>query len=67
MTESLDSMMKQSKVVAILSNADQAAEISSLVEDIRDAIMDYQVCPSLTVASHIMLMRVSLDFCTAGN
>ena len=67
MTETLDPMMKQSKVVAILSNADQAAEISSLVEDIRDAIMDYQVYPSLTTASRIMLMQVSLDFYPAGN
>ena len=67
MTETLDSMMKQSKVVAVLSNADQAAKISGLVEDIRDAIMDYQVCPPPTVAFRITLMHVSLDFCPAGN
>ena len=55
MTETLEPMLTQSKVVAVLSNADQAAKISGLVEDIRDAIMDYQVCRLPTVASHIAL------------
>ena len=65
--ETLEPMSAQSKVVAVLSNADQAATISGLVEDVRDAIMDYQVCPLPTLAFHITLMHVPLDFCPAGN
>ena len=67
MTETLEPMLAQSKLVAVLSNADQAAEISGMVEDIRDAIMYYQVCPPPTVAFHIALTHLSLDFCPARN
>ena len=42
--ETLDPMSTQSGISGFLNNTDQAAQISSLVEDIRDAIMHYQVC-----------------------
>jgi len=36
-------MFRQSSISGFLNNAVQAAEIAGLVEDIRDAIIDYQV------------------------
>ena len=36
-------MVNQSNIVAFLNNPDQAATVTGLIEDIRDAILDYQV------------------------
>ena len=35
----------QNKIVGFLTNAENARRIDSLVEDTRDAMMDYQVHP----------------------
>ena len=38
---------KQGKVEGFFSNAENAGKLSSLVEDIRDAMMEYQVYESV--------------------
>ena len=35
---------KQGKVEGFVTNAENAEKLAGLVEDIRDAVMDYQVC-----------------------
>ena len=60
-------MVKQSKVVGILNNADQAAQIAALTEDIRDAILEYQVWSLPTFTFHTTLIHSSTDLCPAGN
>ena len=42
----LTSLAEQGKVAGFLANAENARRINGLVEDIRDAMMDYQVCES---------------------
>ena len=37
---------KQGKIEGFLSNAENATQLGGLVEGIRDAMMEYQVCPS---------------------
>ena len=56
-------MVEQSNVVAFLNNPDQAAKVTSLIEDIRDAIIDYQVCQLLLAIFYIM--NNLADFTTA--
>jgi hypothetical protein len=41
-------MSKQSNLSGFLNNVDQSGKITGLVEDIRDAILDYQACCSDT-------------------
>ena len=38
-------LAEQGKVTRFLNSADDVDRLSGLVEDIRDAMMDYQVCP----------------------
>jgi hypothetical protein len=40
---SLTPLAEQGKAVGFLTNAENAQKINGLVEDIRDAMMDYQV------------------------
>jgi hypothetical protein len=56
--ETLDSMLNQSTASRFLNNVDQAAKIATLVEDIRDAIIDYQVC----YTSYLLLNSHDLRF-----
>ena len=42
-------MTKQSGFFGLMNNQEQAAQITSLVEDIRDAIMEYQVRCSVAI------------------
>ena len=56
-------MVEQSNVSGFLKNPDQAAAVTSVIEDIRDAIMDYQVCQSLLII--LCVMNISADFATA--
>ena len=55
-------MVEQSNV-AFLKTSDQAVTIASLVEDIRDAIIDYQVCQLLLVI--FCITNILADFTTA--
>ena len=56
-------MVEQSNVSAFLKNPEQAATITSLIEDICDAIIDYQVCQLLLVI--LCIMNILADFATA--
>ena len=61
--EKLDPIVEQSNIVAFLNNPDQAGMVTSLIEDIRDAIIDYQVCRLLLVI--LCIMNILADFLTA--
>ena len=39
-------MAAQKNISQFLNNADNAQKLNDLVEDIREAVMDYQVCTS---------------------
>jgi hypothetical protein len=62
-------MLNQSKLSGFLNSADQATKITGVVEDIRDAVMDYQVCclPALIPTSPSCLFMFLADFFTAGH
>ena len=49
----LTPLAEQGKVVGFLANVKNAGKISSLIEDIRNAIMGYQVCIKLFNLSHV--------------
>ena len=56
--------MKQGKVTRFLNAAEDVGKLGGLVADIRDAMMDYQVCPPdfshmphLTPVSDILATR----------
>ena len=40
----LKGLEKQGKIEGFFTNAENAEKLAGLVEDIRDAVMDYQVC-----------------------
>ena len=42
--QSLTLLTEQGKVVEFLTNTENAQKINGLVEDIHEALMDYQVC-----------------------
>jgi hypothetical protein len=44
--KTLDSMGTQKDIVKFLNNSENAQRVNGLVEDIRDALVDYQVCSS---------------------
>ena len=51
----LNPLEEQGRIVGFLKNADDAQKLNGLVEDIRDAIMDYLVCTSNPIlTSHLM-------------
>jgi hypothetical protein len=59
-------MSRQSDISGFLNNVDQSGKITGLVEDIRDAILDYQACCSETcIAFRMSLQMIPLDFSTA--
>ena len=43
--QALDRMTTQNDIVQFLSNAENAQKLNDLVDDIREVVMDYQVCP----------------------
>ena len=47
----LDLLAGQGKIVGFLANAENTQRVNGLVEDIRQVMMDYQVC-ALTVRSY---------------
>jgi len=44
--QALDPMATQNDIVQFLSNAENAQKLNDLVDDIREAVIDYQVRPS---------------------
>ena len=42
--QELKGLKKQGKIEGFFTNAENAEKLAGLVEDIRDAVMDYQVC-----------------------
>jgi len=55
----------QGKVAGFFNNLENAGKLGGLVEDIRDAMIDYQVC----VLNYLFLMCLTfaLDFIAAGS
>ena len=49
----LKGLEKQGKIEGFFTNAENAEKLAGLVEDIRDAVMDYQVCGQNDFISHI--------------
>jgi len=53
--QGMDSMTSQKNLAPFLKSPENAQKVNSLVEDIRDSLMDYQVCsptrPALIVAN----------------
>ena len=43
-------LAEQGKAKGFFKNVDNADKLSGLVEDIRDVMMDYQVCVSIVLA-----------------
>lgn len=56
-------VIAQEDLTGFLSNPESAQELNSLVEDIRFALMDYQVCTSERLALSYLIS--ALDFITA--
>ena len=54
----LTTLAEQGKIESFLNNAGDANKLGGLLEDIRDAIMDYQVCTS---PSHLALQHVIFE------
>ena len=47
--QDLKTLEDQGKVAGFLNNAKDAEALTSLAEDVRDAMMDYQVCTITTL------------------
>jgi len=58
-------LSKQGKVQGFFNNVKNADKLGGLVEDIRDAMMDYQVC----ISNYSFLPRLTLvpDFIATGH
>jgi hypothetical protein len=61
--QALDPMTTQGDIVQFLSNAENAQKLNDLVDDIREAVMDYQVRTSQGLALSVSNIRT--DFLTA--
>ena len=61
----LTPLAEQGKVKGLLNNVGNANMLGSLLEDIRNTMMEYQVCTSL---DYLVLQRLmfELDLVTAG-
>jgi len=46
-------LVKRGKVTRFLNGAEDTDKLSGLVDDIRDAMMDYQVCPQNAPTDHV--------------
>jgi hypothetical protein len=60
----LDPMTIQKDIAQFLSNTENAQKLNGLVDDIREAVMDYQVRISEGLALNVSNIRT--DFLTAG-
>ena len=60
----LTPLAEQGAVAGFFSNIQNADELTRLVEDIRDAIMDYQVRPVIGTPSPIMCLTSASDIFT---
>jgi len=58
--EELALLAGQGKVVGFLANTENAQRINNLVEDIREVMMDYQVCASNTLFFPYLMNAVDL-------
>ena len=58
--QELKPLEKQGKVEGFFTNAKNSDKLAGLVENIRDAVMDYQVCPQNNLIS-LCLIPIS-DF-----
>jgi len=64
--QALDPMATQNDIVQFLSNAENAQKLNDLVDDIREAVIDYQVRPfepRLTLS----LSNIHTDLLAAGH
>ena len=62
----LDLMAAQKDIARFLSNTENAQKLNDLVDDIREAVMDYQVRTESRAAALIVSNSIS-DFLTQGN
>ena len=53
-------LARQGKIAGFLANAENAQRINDLVEDIRQVIMDYQVCTSNDSFSPFLMNMLDL-------
>jgi len=60
--QDLSLLAEQGKVAGFLANAENAQRINGLVEDIREALTDYQVCRSNHL--HPLCLTFVLDLIT---
>ena len=58
----LEPLANQGEVAGFFSNIQNLDRLSGMVEDIRDAMMDYQVC--ISNSSHLLCLMFMLDFIT---
>ena len=49
----LDPLVQRGKVAGFFNDMKNADKLANLAEDIRDAMIDYQVCPSQSPCSYI--------------
>jgi len=62
--QTLDPMTTQGDIAQFLSNTENAQELNDLVDDIREAVMDYQVCTSRGLT--LRTSNVYTDLLTTG-
>jgi hypothetical protein len=60
--KALDLMGTQKNIAKFLNNAENAQKVNGLVDDIHDALMNYQVCTSNN--SLPICLTIKLDFIT---
>ena len=56
--QDLAPLEKQGKVEGFFNNTENAGKLSALVEDIRDAMIEYQVCAQTPTTSSISDIRI---------
>ena len=62
--QALDPMTTEKDIAQFLGNAENAQKLNDLVDDIREAVMDYQVCTSKRLALEIS--NICTDFLATG-
>jgi hypothetical protein len=55
-------MATQGNIVQFLSNAENAQKLNNLVDDIHEAVMDYQVCNSKVPDTNFSNARLRLRY-----
>ena len=64
--QALDPMTTQKDIAQFLSNVENAQKLNDLVDDIREAVMDYQVRTPKGLTLSISKTCVCTDFLTTG-